>query len=240
MTTDETTSIDPPSVEQDHDDRLELSAMTPIERLRSLVSRRATGLQTAYRHDDSAAVASLALLRRGVGQQPGHDFRLIPLTIAGVHPDTSRLSDKPTDEEHAAFAALTLFAVHQQSQRNASMHRPGYSFGRSVRLLGRHSGARDAVRARFTAIGTASSWDETAHHARGIIQQLRTYDIPLDYGRFAVDLYLLRKPSTADRVRLAWGRDSYRVHHPADDGEVAVAPDDDHPGANEQSDTSDN
>ena len=195
--------------------------MTIVERLRDLVARRATGLQTAYRRDDSAAVAHLALLRRGVGQRPGQDFRLVPLTIAGLHDNAPALPDEPTDEEHAAFTALTLFAVHQQSHRDGSMHRPGYSFGRSARLLGRRSGSRDAVRARFTAIGTASTWDETVHHARGIIQQLRAYAIPLDYGRFAVDLYLLRKTSSAERVRLVWGRDFYRVHHPEDDGDEA-------------------
>ena len=79
------------------------------------------------------------------------------------------------------------------------------------------------MRARFTAIGTASTWDETVYHARGIIQQLRAFAVPLDYGRFAGDLYLLRKPSSADRVRLAWGRDFYRVHHPEDDGETDSA-----------------
>lgn len=196
---------------------------TPVERLRYLVARRATGLQTAYRRDDSSAVAHLALLRRGVGQRPGQDLRLVPLTIAGLHDNAPALPDKPTDEEYAAFTALTLFAVHQQSHRDGSMHRAGYSFGRSARLLGRRSGSRDAVRARFTAIGTASTWDETVHHARGLIQQLRAFSIPLDYGRFAGDLYFLRKASTAERVRLAWGRDFYRVHHPEDDDETDSA-----------------
>lgn len=218
MTIDEET-MTPPLDTASEAASAEGAAKTPVDRLRDLVARRATGLQTAYQRDDSTAVASLALLRRGVGQRPGQDFRLIPLTIAGVHENTRTLPDEPTDEEHAAYTALTLFAAHQQSQRNASMHRPGYSFGRSARLLGRRSGARDAVRARFTAIGTASTWDETVHHARGVIQQLRAFDIPLDYGRFAGDLYLLRKTSSAERVRLAWGRDFYRVRHPEDDGE---------------------
>jgi len=224
MTTDEGMTIaDPSSGTLEEADPTPAAPSSPVERLRELVSRRATGLQTAYQSDESEAVASLAILRRGVGRGPGEDSRLIPLTITGLHEDANLLSPEPTDEEHAAFTALTLFAVHQQSHRDASMHRSGYSFGRSARLLGRRSGSRDAVRARFTAIGTASTWDETVYHARGIIQQLRAFAVPLDYGRFAGDLYLLRKPSSADRVRLAWGRDFYRVHHPEDDGETDSA-----------------
>lgn len=197
---------------------------TLTERLHDLVARRVTGLQSAYRNDESRAVAELALLRRGVGQPPGHDARLIGLTVVGLYPETRGLPDEPTSAEYAAFAALTLFALHQQSHRTSSMHRKNFSFGRSARLLGRHTGAQHAVRARFTAAATATSWDETLHHARGLIQQFRAYDVPLDYGRFAVDLYRLRDPRTADNVRLAWGRDFYRVRHPEDDAGDASEP----------------
>lgn len=196
---------------------------TLTDRVRGLVSRRATGLQTAYRNDQSAAVAELARLRRGVGRKPGQDADLLGTTIAGLYPDPSGLDDNPTPAENAVFAALTLFATHQQSHRGASMHRKDYSFGRSARLLGRHANAQDAVRARFTAVATATSWEETVHHARGIIQQLRTHAIPLDYGQFAVDLYHLQLPGFADGVRLVWGRHFYRVHDPEDKSEGSEA-----------------
>lgn len=187
------------------------------ERLRDHVATRAARLQKQYAENLSSAVAELALLRRGVSQKPGQDPRLIPLTIADLHEDPLRLTDEPSDGEYAAYTALTLFALHQQSHRSASMHRIGYSFGRSARLLGKKSNAQDAVRRRFTAVGTATSWDEALHHARGLIQQFRAHGIPLDYGRFAADLLRLRVPRTADGVRLAWGRDFYRTN--ADDGE---------------------
>ncbi|MDT0157644.1 type I-E CRISPR-associated protein Cse2/CasB [Microbacterium sp. ARD32] len=190
------------------------TAAVPLSaHLREHVASRATRLQKEYRENVSSAVADLAMLRRGVAQHPGQDARLIPLTIAGLHKNPQGLLDDiPTDAEYAAFAALTLFALHQQSHRTASMHRNGYSFGRSARLLGKRSNAQDAVRRRFTAVGTASSWEETLHHTRGLIQQFRAHDIPLDYGRFAVDLMRLRSLRTADGVRLAWGRDFYRTN----------------------------
>lgn len=201
-------------------------SLSRSERVGRYVDERARALQAAYHRDDSAAVADLARLRRGVGKHPSADVVLFGLATGDqegaetttLHAPGTHLSDEePSREEMAAFAALTLFAMHQQSRRDASMHRHGYSMGRSARLLGRQSNARDAVRARFAALGTAASWDETLHHARGIIQQLRQHSIPLDYGRFARDLFDLRDPAAAQRVRNAWGRDFYRAKHPEDD-----------------------
>lgn len=186
------------------------------ERLHDHVAGTATRLQRQYAANLSSAVASLAMLRRGVSLGPGEDIRLLPLTIAGLYASPDRLPDEPTDAEHAAYAALTLFGVHQQSHRTNSMHRVGYPFGRSARLLGRRTN-RDAVRRRFTAIATASTWDATLHHARGLVQQLRSAGIPLDYGQFAVDLFQLRSPYTAERVRQRWGLDFYRERLAEDD-----------------------
>lgn len=201
-------------------------AVSQADRLAEIVARRAATLQDDYHADKSAAVRDLAILRRGVSQRPGADARLVGLTMAGIHPDPTGLSDDPTDAERAAYAALTLFALHQQSQRSKSMHRKDFSFGRSARLLGRRSNAQDAVRRRFTAVATATTTEELLHHARGLVQQLRAHDIPLDYGRFARDLYFLQSPSTADRVRLAWGRDFYRVRHAEDDRDSTGTADD--------------
>lgn len=189
------------------------------DRLFNAVGIQVSELQERYRKDDSSAVANLARLRRGVGKSPGEHFDLIGLTIEGLYPDAKGLPDEPTEAENAAFAALTLFALHQQSHRNASMHRSQYSFGRSARLLGRHTNSQDAVRARFTALATAQSWDGTVRYAMSFIQQFRAQAIPLDYAQFAVDLYRLQFPDSADRVRLRWGRDFYRQHHPEDDAE---------------------
>jgi len=194
-------------------------AEAPVsERVETLVGSRAARLQREYRADLASAVATLAILRRSVGQEPGYDARLIPLTIEGIYPQAGSLPDEPLPAEKAAHAAMTLFALHQQSRRERSMHERGYSFGRSARLLGRHTD-RDGVRRRYNALTTAESWDEILHHARGLVQQFRAASIPLDYGRFARDLYWLQQPDHAKRVWLAWGRDYYRASGIEDDGE---------------------
>lgn len=202
---------------------------TRADRVEAYTASRVERLQARYRANTSDAVATLARLRRGVGTSPGDDIELLGLAFQNpardtendesLYDDLTLVGDAVTPEERAVFAAITLFAVHQQSRRDASMHRRGYSLGRSARLLGRHNGARDAVRKRFTALGTAATWDETVQHARGLVQQFRQFKIPLDYGAFARDLYVLHGPG-ADRVRMAWGRDFYRIKHPDDDAPV--------------------
>jgi CRISPR system Cascade subunit CasB len=182
----------------------------PVD-IKHFVRVRVTKLQEAYLGGNPSAAANLARLRRGVANQPGADLELVDLTIAGLYPEEVHLGDAATDLEQAAYRAITLFAVHQQSHRSSRMHQDGYSFGRSARLLATQSNADEAVRRRFNALGTAQSWSEIGHQTRGLIQQFRAKSIPLDYAQFAVDLLLLRNPRRADSVRLAWGRDFYRT-----------------------------
>jgi CRISPR system Cascade subunit CasB len=196
------------------------------DRVERFTEQRVRVLLNGYRGNHAEAVAELAKLRRGVGKRVSDDVELIRIALTG--PDieliemTPWLGDDPTPEERAVFAAVTLYALHQQSRRDASMHHRGYSLGRSARLLAR-AVDRDSVRQRFTALGTATTWDETVHHARGLIQQLRQHTIPLDYGRFARDLFDLHV-GQGDRVRMSWGRDFYRLRHPEDDQDEPAEP----------------
>lgn len=189
------------------------------DRVEQYVLKRVEQLQIEYQRNTSSAVAALARLRRGVGTRFGSDLELLGLALSGAEEslfdDIRRLPDTPTAEEQAAYAAVTLYALHQQSRRDVSMHRRGYSLGRSSRLLDRKM-RNESVKDRFAALGTATSWDEAVQHARGLIQQFRQHRIPLDYGRFARDLFELRG-RYGDAVRMSWGRDFYRAHHPDDD-----------------------
>jgi len=187
------------------------------------VDRQVSTLQAQYQANVASAVSALARLRQGVGRAPGADLELLgfafqPLrsTASGASGDGALYdlldlsSDEISPEERAAYAAITLFALHQQSRRDAPMHRRGHSFGQAARLLGQRNGASDAVRRRFTALGTATTWEESVHHARALIQQFRQHRVQLDYGGFARDLLDLHGPF-ADRVRARWGRDYFRT-----------------------------
>lgn len=183
--------------------------------LGSLVSGRIHELQRSYLAGESGGVAALARLRRAVLHPIGADPDIWELTLAGVPLPVGYRSDEPSRTEIAAHAALTLYALHQQS-RPLPMHQGGHGLGRAVRRLQLASGSEAAVRRRFNALGTAATFPEVRHHARGLVLQLRAADIPLDYGLLADQLVWLQSSQGAQRVRLRWGRDFYRVDRLAD------------------------
>lgn len=186
------------------------SRRVPLRRLGTLVDQRVQDVQGRYRRNQSSGLADLAALRRANAAAPGSDPRVWELTVAGLDVPAGA-SDEPTDDERAAHAALTLYAIHQQSQ-TASMHRADYGLGRSVRALVLPDKSNEkAVRRRFEALGTASTFAELMEHARGLVRQLRSAAVPLDYGRLADDLVALQATATAAGVRLRWGREYHRA-----------------------------
>jgi CRISPR system Cascade subunit CasB len=146
-------------------------------------------------------------------------------TLAELPDERPPRDGTPTVSERAAYTAMTLFAIHQQS-RGQEMHQSGQSLGTAVRQLQARAGSAAAVRRRFEALGTAETFAEVVHHARGLINQLRAHGITLDYGMFTEDLVYLQTRA-ADRVRLRWGRDFYRIpkqsRHTDDDSPAAEA-----------------
>ncbi|NTW42086.1 MAG: type I-E CRISPR-associated protein Cse2/CasB, partial [Cellulomonadaceae bacterium] len=116
-----------------------------------------------------------------------------------------------TPDERAIATALGLYALHQQSQ-SAPMHLHGVGFGEAVgRIRFRDGDEVRGVTRRFQSLGTAQTWEELVHHARGLVQLLRDRQQGFDYGRFADDLVQFQQPARQDQVRLRWGRAFYRV-----------------------------
>ncbi|WP_308258734.1 type I-E CRISPR-associated protein Cse2/CasB [Saccharothrix obliqua] len=183
------------------------------------VHTRILSLQEGVLANRSAAVAALARLRRGVGKPAGSVNEILQYTVSEKFAGPGA-GDAPTAAETAAHVALTLYAVHQQSQRQR-MHQRGYGLGRAVRLL--HPDDFGAVvppvLRRFQTLGTAQSLDELVHHLRGMVQLLRGQAIPLDYALLADELILWQRRGGASTVRLRWGREFYRT--PASTGDTA-------------------
>lgn len=183
----------------------------PRVSLAELVAERVTAVQAQYLAGTSAGVSQRAALRRAATLPVGADPRTWELTVAGVSPWARE--DEATDDERAVHAALTLYALHQQS-KDRPMHRRGPGLGAAVRVLGEATRAKDAVRRRFEALGTAATFPELLHHARGLVGQLRSAGIPMDYARLARDLRDWQDPARSASVRLRWGREYHRVPHP--------------------------
>lgn len=187
--------------------------------LADYVHTRVAGLQEGYRRRDGDVLAAMAKLRRGVSGTPGADPALWELTLAAMPEEITAREVMSRDErdgaptvwERAAYDAITLHALHQQSRSDRMHRRGGATVGAATATLGVRSGSVEAVRARFHALGTAGDHDARLVHLRGVISQLRSHGIALDYGRLAVDLARLEDRKYADRVLLAWGRDYHRA-----------------------------
>jgi CRISPR system Cascade subunit CasB len=175
------------------------------------VARTVGSLQARLLRDppQPQAVSALARLRRVIGHDPGFDYTLedylyVPDELLGT-----RRTETATDAEYAVHDAVSLYALHQQSRRER-MHVDRRGLGRAVAELAHASSGPDGVRRRFAALGTASTYQESIHHLRGLITMLRGHQIPLDYGLLAEDLYTLRRPGGRQRVQAIWGREFFR------------------------------
>ena len=179
--------------------------------LAQYVGRRAAALQRAYAADEATAVATLARLRRVVPTGPHLDPDAWDI-FEGIPEILTWDRDEPTYAELAAIAALTLFATHQQSRRGHPMHAPGreHSLGRAVDQLNRVADSQGVER-RFRALTRAADLTAVLQHLRGLVSQLRSQLIPLDYGALARDLYLVQYPDSRRGVRVRWMRDFHRT-----------------------------
>jgi CRISPR system Cascade subunit CasB len=141
----------------------------------------------------------LAALRRGVGREPGDVPAMWP------HYTQLRSDGRLTSALRAEHAALTLFAVHQQSQRWPA-HRSGVGIGSAVLQLRRHKDlSPEAVDRRFAAAATATTISELHNHLRGLVTQLRTISHGLDYTQLFRDLHAWQVPDRVGSVRRRWG-----------------------------------
>ena len=164
---------------------------------------------------DSWSKAMLAKLRRGVGKDPAEVPDIWEVTMGGIPDELTCKSGefKATEAELAIHTALTLYAMHQQSNAK-TVNTADKSFASATRsLISAEKGNEAAVKRRFDAIVTANDMEELAHHARGLIQLMKSSDKPimLNYPMFAEDLYRFQFPEGKLNVRLKWGQDFYRM-----------------------------
>ncbi|WP_081748641.1 type I-E CRISPR-associated protein Cse2/CasB [Nocardiopsis sp. CNT312] len=195
------------------------------------VSDRVEDLLRGYLADRSEAVAALARLRGGAGKTFGECPQLWGLTVdshAYAAPGWSR--DRQDRAEEAVHAALSLFALHQQSLRGASggdenrMHRrvryldgdrgrrPHYGLGWAVRACMGSGEIDTALHNRLKKAAQASSLRTRVGELRQIVAHLRRNRVALDYGLLADQLFQAQEPRGITRVRNEWGHGfvSYR------------------------------
>ena len=164
-----------------------------------------------------AAVAARAHLRSAVGREVGDVPAIWSYTLDSG--SEKELGQKPTTGERAVHTALTLWALHQGSN-DVSMNSTGgrdRTIGASVRRLaysdmgGRERAEEHPVYKRLCAMIAAPTFESLTVHARGLVSMLGSAEIPMDYGRFAADLYHWQKPERRASVLRQWGRDFART-----------------------------
>lgn len=180
--------------------------------LRNTVTSRVEMLQRGALANESAAVRQLAELRRCNPASPGTNPEVWQLTLGDLPERLSGRGDDPSSSEYAIHAALTLFALHQQSHVDPT-HRRGVRLGQAVGALARarsDGGLNESVLRHFHRVALASEYAQRIHHLRGLIVLMRgeSPTIGLDYGLLALDLAQLARPDyDLTAVLTRWGRD---------------------------------
>lgn len=166
--------------------------------------------------EGGAQRALLAQLRRGAGKTPGELPELWGVLFEDFPEEWMSAYGAANRFEWAAYIALTLFGLHQQSKnpQTAPMFQRGQTLGRALnRLAGGDEDEKERILRRFKQMATATDIQGAAYHLRGLVQLLRGADIPLDYAALAWDLYQYQNIEHAAAVRLRWAQDFYRTNH---------------------------
>lgn len=156
----------------------------------------------------------LATFRSGLGREAGAVPKLWPYYTSFVSDDDA-LRERLPDELVAEHAALALFGLHQQS-KNRPMHQRGVGLGAAWLALRRHSKnhySSDALDKKIAVAAASTSVAVLRTRLRGMVDQLRTVDQPLDYDRLLRDLRDWSQASRRDAVRQRWAL-GYRIWAP--------------------------
>ena len=172
---------------------------------------RYTAAKIAYlgqQNDSSAGRAMLADLRRGIGKAPGELPELWGIIFDRM-PEELVGKGEPSAAEWAVYTALTLYTLHRQGSTE-DVQKDGVSIGAAAAHLIHTDDDTERILKRMNLIATAVSPADLAYHLRGLIQLLKGDSVGLDYALLAKELYLFSFPESANRIKLAWGRDFYR------------------------------
>lgn len=183
---------------------------TPKIQVRQYTQRQISRLDK--QRGDSQGRAAMAHLRRGIGSKPGEQPMLWGSFLAGMPEELYSPSGEPSRAEWAVYTALTLYALHQQG-RGDSVQAEGVSLGSAaLRLAGNSEEERERVWRRLNLVAQADDMQEMSYRLRQMVTLLKAGGVGLDYALLAADLFDYQFDSAANRVRLRWGQDFFRMN----------------------------
>lgn len=186
---------------------MKVRKLNKAELIRSYVSDK---IKYLYQNTEQGSVrGTLANLRHGIGKVPGELPELWGILFDRL-PEELCGTGTPSPAEWAVYTAMTLYAMHQQGNEEC-VHTENISIGGAAAELSHNDDDIVRLLNRMRLIATAVSPEDLSYHLRGLIQLLKGESIKLDYAKLAEELFLFRFPETANRIRIQWGRDFYRV-----------------------------
>jgi CRISPR system Cascade subunit CasB len=169
--------------------------------------------------------ASLSALRSAATIDGYRAQKVWPIFLSNLDEKWLSKNGKATREETAIFAAVRMYALHQQASDSCVFGRRNYSDkkdeetnGRelfeALNLLKQGTDSHEALDRRVQALlGTnnISATIDQLIHLMQIIKSKKT-GIQIDYARLAGDLYRFQLGyRQANEVRLRWGEQYYRT-----------------------------
>lgn len=168
-------------------------------------------------YDTGAGRRLMANLRHGIGKRPGDIPELWGMIFDSL-PAELMGRNKASNAEWAVYTALTLYALHQQGN-DTYMNQRDMSVGRATSRLVKNEEDIKRILNRLNLVVTSVSPEDLAYHLRGVVQLLKSENIPLDYARLAKELYLFYDQEQAEAIKLSWGRDFYSERYKSDEKE---------------------
>lgn len=175
------------------------------------VLHRSHALGEGYRSNRASAVEAIAVLAQAAGRPIGSSLQALKWTIDEAPSGWVSNDGQASRAELAAYATLTLFAVHHRSRKDASPHTDAVKFGQAVRQAVDSATNGTGIERRFEQLGAATSWDQLLGRLRSLVQLLKQDRRAFDYGQLAKDLFDWQFPERRNTVRLRWGRDFYNL-----------------------------
>lgn len=129
-----------------------------------------------YKQEDRA---TLAALRRGLGNSPGETMEMHPY----VAPFTQGLRRR---QEDAYYLIAALFGLYPGESWTSSESRLRTNLGASSRWFANESNS-DSIERRFVALLNAHA-DDLSEHLRQTISLLKSKDIPVDWRQLLRDV----------------------------------------------------
>ena len=175
-------------------------------------------IEGIYGLRDADFRSTMANLRRGVGHEPGEIPELLGYLLMSMPEEMMDSRGTATFELRACYAALTLFAMHQQGHsQEERMSKEGASLGSAVARLIGSDDEFSRVQGRFNTIATSDDLTELQYHFRTIVRMLSDKSLPVDYVQMAEDFYSYQFIENRPSIRLKWGQDFYRTVNKKED-----------------------